>query len=271
MTNRRKLLALALAGVVVLGACGSDDDDSSAGTNTSKTTVQQAAGDTKAFCQQMVDIQQMSPPEPPEGASEADVAKSMNTWLDDEFIPAADKLEASAPAEAKDEVAKVVAFLKDKREKAFDDPGFGAVEAPANEAAADLCDADTLSVQGVEYAFKGVDGDVDAGRTMISFENAGKEMHEMVLVRKKDGVTDSWDSLLQAEDDSKVDFVAQAFDAPGGAKDTTMVDLTPGDYLMVCFVPVGTTPDKVDAVESGQDQGGPPHFTQGMRQEFKVS
>lgn len=269
MNTRRQLLAFVLAGAVVLGGCGSDDDSSAA--KGGDGTSEQAAGDTAAFCRQVVDIQQMSPPEPPEGASETDAAKSMSTWLDDEFIPAADELEASAPAEAKDEVAKVVAFLKDKREQAFDDPGFGAVEAPANEAAARVCDAATLSVRGVEYAFEGVDGDVDAGRTMISFENAGEEMHELVLVRKKDGVTDSWDALLEAEDDSKVDFVASAFDAPGGAKDTTMVDLAPGDYLMLCFVPVGTTPDKVDAVESGGDPGGPPHFTRGMRQEFTVS
>lgn len=37
----------------------------------------------------------------------------------------------------------------------------------------------------------------------------------------------------------------------------------PGDYVAVCFIPLGSTPDNEEA-------DGPPHLTQGMKVEFTV-
>lgn len=40
---------------------------------------------------------------------------------------------------------------------------------------------------------------------------------------------------------------------------------------MVCFIPVGTTPEAEKAAEeSGKEIEGPPHFTRGMKGEFTV-
>ena len=39
--------------------------------------------------------------------------------------------------------------------------------------------------------------------------------------------------------------------------------------MIVCFLPVGATPDNMEALESGELQG-PPHFTEGMVEEFTV-
>jgi hypothetical protein len=47
------------------------------------------------------------------------------------------------------------------------------------------------------------------------------------------------------------------------------VDLEPGRYVIACFLPVGATPENMEALESGELQG-PPHFTQGMLEEFTV-
>ena len=40
--------------------------------------------------------------------------------------------------------------------------------------------------------------------------------------------------------------------------------------MIVCFLPVGATPDNMEALESGELQG-PPHFSQGMLEEFTVA
>jgi len=59
-----------------------------------------------------------------------------------------------------------------------------------------------------------------------------------------------------------------SFAAPGES-DTLFVDLEPGGYVIVCFLPVGATPDNMEALESGELQC-PPHFTEGMVEEFTV-
>lgn len=53
------------------------------------------------------------------------------------------------------------------------------------------------------------------------------------------------------------EFVTATFAEPGD-EGSALVTLEPGDYAMVCFVPVG----------GGED--GPPHFTEGMLHEFTV-
>jgi hypothetical protein len=40
---------------------------------------------------------------------------------------------------------------------------------------------------------------------------------------------------------------------------------------MVCFIPVGSTPEADKAAQdAGRDVEGPPHFTRGMKAEFTV-
>lgn len=69
----------------------------------------------------------------------------------------------------------------------------------------------------------------------------------------------------------KTEFAGVAFAGPGSG-DITFVDLDPGKYAVVCFIPVGTT-DMADLEAGEGDQAepaGPPHFTQGMVTEFTV-
>ena len=61
-----------------------------------------------------------------------------------------------------------------------------------------------------------------------------------------------------------------AFAFPGSS-DSRIIELEAGEYLAVCFIPVGLTPEVAEAAESGgEEPQGPPHFTQGMRAEFTV-
>jgi hypothetical protein len=113
----------------------------------------------------------------------------------------------------------------------------------------------------------------EAGPVSFDLSNEGKELHELVLVKKNDSTTETFDQLLELPEEQaqkKTTTVASAFAEPGGT-DYAVVDLEPGEYLAVCFIPVGFTPEAAAAAEtSGTEPSGPPHFTEGMRAEFTV-
>jgi hypothetical protein len=96
-------------------------------------------------------------------------------------------------------------------------------------------------------------------------------MHEMALIRFNDDTTETIEELFELPEEeafSKITMHGASFGAPGDS-DTLFVDLEPGRYVIVCFLPVGATPDNMEALESGELEG-PPHFTQGMVEEFTV-
>ncbi len=123
----------------------------------------------------------------------------------------------------------------------------------------DGCDWATVDLTAREYDFQGVPDELPAGRYGFALENVGVEEHEMVLFRRNDGVTESFEELAELGDAmmEKVSFTGVAFGGP----DTTSyaaVDLGPGTYFLVCFIPVG----------GGQD--GLPHFMEGMQATLEV-
>lgn len=141
-------------------------------------------------------------------------------------------------------------------------------------AAAASCGWDSSSVTATEYAFAGVESSYSAGAVQITLSNEGKEQHEFVAFKKKDGVTESFDEIFdlpEEEAEQKVDF-AGATEASPGEEGSTVLDLQAGEYVAVCFIPVGATPEAAEQAEtSGKELEGPPHFTQGMKAEFSVS
>jgi len=105
---------------------------------------------------------------------------------------------------------------------------------------------------------------------VITFDNKGAELHEVLLMRVNDGVDLGAHEILELPDDeamSKATPVAAAFSARGELGHT-VTDLEPGRYIAVCFIPVGMTPA---SMESGEEPQGEPHFMHGMMQEFEVA
>ena len=84
-----------------------------------------------------------------------------------------------------------------------------------------------------------------------------------MIVKKKPGVTESFDELLASPDgESKVDTVVAGLRRPGEQANTSG-HLDPGEYLALCPISVGST---------GETEGtGPPHFTMGMHQALTVT
>ena len=266
MTSRGlRVGAIALAALLVLSGCG-DDDDETATEGATATTVGGAGGDE--FCQELIEIQQ-SEPEIPEGTSEADAQKIEEQFFKEDFMPRAQRIRDAAPDEIQSDVAQIVDLFEEKGPGAFEDEAFSELNVKVNEYAVDECGAKKVSVTAREYAFEGVPATIESGPVGFFFENAGSELHEMVVLRKNDDTKESFDELFlldQSEAEKKVTAMGGSFAFPG-KKDVRLADLEPGEYAVVCFIPVGLTPEKAQAEEEPE---GPPHVARGMKATFTV-
>jgi plastocyanin len=149
----------------------------------------------------------------------------------------------------------------------------------------------TLDVGGVEYAFTDLPTSVPLG-TSLTFTNHGAEVHEMVVVRIADGVTESLEELLAMEAEGRdpmaegmIEIVGDMplFAAPGTTAEGTRTLEHEGRHVVLCFIPQGLTdmsvleqlgpdtnpedlPPEVQAI-----MANPPHLALGMIQEFTVT
>jgi hypothetical protein len=136
---------------------------------------------------------------------------------------------------------------------------------------ADSCGYPTVAVSAVEYSFVTLPTALAAGRTTFVFSNNGAEIHEMVVFRIDDDVTETVDALLALPEDeafSRVVFAGATF-GEQGVTDTETLELTRGRYVALCFVPVGTI--EATTPEDELAEPGLPHFTAGMQAEFTVT
>jgi hypothetical protein len=240
--TRRAAVTVAM-GALALGATACSDDDD--------------AGAPDEFCQ-----------------AELDVEAAVSTEDADALAPAFEALGAAAPEEITGAVETAIAeaqvFLADDGEPT---PEFEAAYGEMMEFVKDGCGFGDMSVVAKEYSFGGIDPEYDAGPLVITLENDGEEFHELAVMRVNDDVTETAEELLalpQEEAESKVTNVAGSFAAPGGVG-YGAVELTPGRYIVACFVPEGMTPEALEEMEAtGTEPDGQPHAMAGMVAEFEV-
>ena len=253
------LCAVACAGVVA--ACGSDD--SSSGDTAAGCKADSAVNE--GFDKLFTTTPALQNNQTPKGAQLTQFQANYDKYV---AGPLSD-LEENAPDELSDAVGAGVAGAKKFREtgdsKPLESPSFQAKTRKIDKYYFDNCGGQKATIAGVDYGYKGAKPSYQPGQIRIAFPNQGKEFHELALVRKKPGVTESFDDLLKQGDaaESKIDFVTQVAADPGKEEYVT-TNLTKGDYLMVCFIPKGMT-------SSTGDGKGPPHFVLGMKKEFTVS
>lgn len=115
------------------------------------------------------------------------------------------------------------------------------------------CGWPTIAVEAWDYGFGGLPPELPAGSTALRLTNsAPSEPHEVVLLRKHDPATDTGTLLaLGPEMLTEADLVGGVMIEAGGTS-SVVLDLTPGEYVAVCFIPV-----------SG-DPSGAPHAAHGM-------
>lgn len=269
MRRNRRFIVLVLAGLLAatsLAACGDDDEEGDDNGNGD------AAANVEEYCDRVLAIETVDEPDIDfESLSEEEQKKAAQDFARDSLRPLADDVVKVAPAEIEDDIT-VLSGAVDKIVETGnfnifeEDEAVKAAETRVHAYDLENCDWGKVATTAVEYAFQGVPATVPAGATSFDLTNGGKELHEMIVFRKNDGVTMSFDELLaldQEEAQKNVSNVVANFAPPGGA-DYGVAELTPGQYVMVCFVSVGSTPDNEEA-------DGPPHFTQGMKAEFTVT
>ena len=248
--TRRITLGLALGLALTAAACGDDDDTGTAGDETTVPDAAEAAEVSTEACDAYVGLS---------GAMMGDPAAAGDLFA---------AFESTAPDDLADDAATIVATFTTLAEggdpSAFADPEYVAASAAVADAYFEGCETSAeLDVEGVDYGFEGLPSEVAAGRVAIRFTNATThdEPHELVLFRVQDGVTESVDELLalpEEEAAAKMAPVGVVFADTPGAEAATMLDLEPGRYVAVCFIPIG----------GGED--GAPHFTGGMVAEVEV-
>jgi len=130
----------------------------------------------------------------------------------------------------------------------------------------------TITVTAMDFHFDGLPTSVPAG-TALTLVNAGAELHQLIVARRNDGVTESWDELLALPDDQiadKVTRLAPLFAEPGATAEGTITLDQEGEYIAVCLVPQGMTTMAAGEPDPAASFG-PPHFQLGMRQVFTVT
>lgn len=279
MTRRRPLTALAHATLAAslafaVTACGDDDDDAadstvapaateaSAATEAPTATEAPAAtdapaatgSDAAAFCAAEMQIEAAI-------SSEGDPSQAIGAAV------------AAAPADVKPALETVLAEFE---ANGGESDAFGVAYGEMMTWMKDNCGYGSIEVTAQEYAFAGIPDEVPAGPTIITMTNLGAEFHEVLLLRKNDGVTESFEDIIalpQEEAMTKSTVTGVAFGPPGDEA-YTATDLVPGEYLAICFLPTGATPELMEQLEGPEGplppEAGPPHFTQGMMFEFTV-
>ncbi len=238
---------LSLTLLVTAAACG--DDDEAAGNDTTTSAV--AAAVSPEACDAYVALS---------GALAGDPSQAG---------PVLEAFEGTAPAALAESAATMAAAYEELAgggdPSVFGEPAF--VEASAAVADAYFAGCETsaqLDVDGVDYGFEGLPEEIEAGRVALRFTNATEhdEPHELVLFRRLPGTDETVEELLALPEEEVMSKVAMAgvvfADAPG-AEATSMLDLEAGDYIALCFIPIG----------GGED--GPPHFTGGMVAELTAT
>jgi hypothetical protein len=246
---------------VGLAACGSDDDSSSSDT-TAPADAGALAGDTAAFCDGVVALNDaVSAIELDETSTEADIVAAGETLA----APLEDIVD-NAPedvADAATELQAIVAPMAEGDAEAFNSEDSFATYSAFLTDAVGTCSFNEVPVTAVDYAFEGIPATVEAGTTAFTLtnESAAGEDHEMIIMRKADGVDLTWDEIMalgEEESMEKVEFMGAGFAAPGAPPGTVLTELESGEYAALCFIPVG-----------GAEEGEP-HFLHGMLQEFTV-
>jgi uncharacterized cupredoxin-like copper-binding protein len=287
--RRLAAVAVSLALVGGLAACGDDDDADEATTpaedlapDDDEATDEDEADaeemDEQAFCEAALAVG--APEEPDidyETATDEEVRAAEEAFVVEEFQPHVEALAERGPEDVRDDAEQLLSLIEEAMDDPESDVGGALFTGEGGEARAAIvgqgasdCDWEQVEVSMVDFSFEGVPDTVEAGTVAFEASNDGDEMHEMVLFRKNEGVEQSIEELLEMPEEEAqgmVTFVSGAFAEPGDST-WAVAELEPGEYGMVCFVPVGTTTFEEEQEAEGEE--GPPHFTQGMHAEFTV-
>jgi hypothetical protein len=259
----RTAVAGAALALLVVG-CGDDDDTAADSTTTTTATADEETTTTTAPTDEVDDELTELCALATEIDAQEDFPAPEQLERYRELAPEEirDAVEVAAPAlieSAGDLVATFAAFADDGVEdaieeiEAFEEENCG-IDNSEDDGAA------VVAVTAVDYSFEFAEP-IAAGRTSFVVTNTGQEAHFLVVTRIAEGHT--LQEALAFEGDPEEAGLIEGEDgesglaAPGGDDEEFLtMDLEPGNYGMLCFVPAAD---------------GTPHAFMGMAVPFTVS
>jgi len=166
--------------------------------------------------------------------------------------PAAEALNAAAP----EEISEAVGMALENADAGPSSPEFTQAYNQMVEYVKENCGFNAVDVLATEYEFGGIPPEMPSGPTVFSLTNNGQEVHELVLLMRNEGVTEPVEEILALPEEEALNMVTfvNATLAFPGETGHVVADLAAGEYIAVCFLPVGATPEMVTQMMGG---GGP--------------
>ena len=244
-----RLILLALVFALLAAACGGDDG--STDSDDPQEPAAQAEGDLDAFCTSVVDAESAIVAGPQAGTAanpEALIEEARTT----------------APPEIKDSVDVLADTASQALESQdgglFESDEFRKVDEEVDRFVLENCGFEVAQVHAVDYQFHGLGRRLPAGYVSFDFANGGKEIHELAVLQiNEPGVTAEELLKMPQEEASKLATYLGGSFAPPGETDAQTIELRPGEYAIVCFLPKGAT-----SLEDLQTAKGKPHALLGM-------
>jgi hypothetical protein len=265
------LVIAALAASVA--ACSSSSDTATAPAAAGGATATSTQAKPTAYCDAALEVETVGEPDIDfETATPEEMTAAMKSFATEKVLPLAKDALAAAPEEITADVATLVTAIEATARSGdvsvFEDAKV--VEAEGVVHAFDLanCGWATVDVTTVDYEFEDLPASIGAGPTSFEISNEGTDVHEIVLMRKNDGVTLTAEELLALPEEeamSKATFIGVGGPTVPGSTDYVVADLEAGNYVALCFLPVG-----MKAMD-GPPPEGPPHFMEGMVAELTVT
>jgi hypothetical protein len=241
--------ALALV-LVVAAACGSDDGDDSAAD--SKDTLAAYCAHAKKLAKldgfpSVAQLEKAQELAPQEIQDEAAVVVPAMTEAGDDVV-------AQFNAIGEDDVEGAIERINEFETESCDIDHSGEANDPGPGGSFEVeDDAAQVAVTAKDFEFV-FDPPTAPGRTSFVMTNEGEQAHFLAVAKLKDGVT--LDQALQDEEGTTIEKEWSTRIASAGDDETVTLDLEPGHYAVVCFLP---------------DADGTPHAMKGMVGEFTVA
>jgi hypothetical protein len=129
---------------------------------------------------------------------------------------------------------------------------------PAGDEGADA--VTVLDIVGADFRFEDLPSELPAGTYELTFTNDGTELHELFVFQNPEGL--ALEELFELGPQGIGERIVPAMEMPlfaepgGSAPESVTVELEPGEYQVVCFIPTPTD--------------GNPHFHHGMQATITV-
>ncbi len=257
-----------VATVALTGCSGGGSDD----TTTAAASRTPTAADPSAICEAWVD---------------SDAAGGVLLGLGDPSItpeqvqsvvkefwtrqrPILEDMAGQAPEEIRNDVTTLLTRAREGSETGdpatLAAPELGTADSRIDRYALRECGYPEVRVTATDHAYQGLPNDIPAGTTAFTLDNQGDDLHQLLVSRADDGVTQSFSEILGLPLEQQKQLVTplMATESPPGGSTVVFLRLTPGRYGALDTYPEGT----VDPTAPGS---GPSHAALGMVAEFTVT